>query len=75
MDNSAFTDIPKFFQKKNENENKKGKLYEINKKREEKKKDEKKNKLLIKLKKIKNKRMEKLESFKTNIENIDLNVK
>ena len=74
MDKSAFTDIPKFFLKKNDNDSK-NKINEIKKKKEEKKKVEKKNKLLIKLQKIKNKRNEKLESFKTNIDNIDLNLK
>ena len=74
MDNSAFTDIPKFSQKKNENVIKKDTLYELKKKKEERKKVEKRSRLISKLQKIKNKRKEKLENFKVNIENIDIKI-
>ena len=74
MDNSVYTDIPKFSQKKIENINKNDRINEIKKKKEARKKDEKRSRLLGKLKKIKNKKKEKLESFKTNIENIDIKI-
>ena len=74
MDNSVYTDIPKFSQKKIENINKNDRINEIKKKKEARKKDEKRIRLLGKLKKIKNKKKEKLESLKTNIENIDIKI-
>ena len=74
MDNSAYTDIPKFAQKKNENNVKKDNLNEIKKKKEERKKVEKRSRLISKLQKIKNKKKDKLENFKVNIENIDIKI-
>ena len=74
MDNSVYTDIPKFMQRKNENVIKNDNINELKKKREARKKEEKRSKLINKLQKIKNKRKEKLESFKTNIENIEIKI-
>ena len=74
MYNSAYTDIPKFLQRKNGNMNKKENINELKKKRESRKKEEKRTKLINKLQKIKNKKKEKLESFKTNIENIEIKI-
>ena len=72
MDNSVYTNIPKFVQKKIEKDNKIEKLNEVKKKREAKKKEEKKSKLIERLQKIKKKNKDKIESFKTNIENIEI---
>ncbi len=74
MDNSVYTDIPKFMQRKNENVIKNDNINELKKKREARKKEEKRSKLINKLQKIKNKRKEKLENFKTNIENIEIKI-
>jgi len=74
MDNSVYTDIPKFSHKKNENVGKKGNINELKKKKEEKKKVEKRSRLITKLQKIKKKKKDKLENFKANIENIEIKI-
>ena len=74
MDNSAYTDIPKFAQKKTDDNIKKDNLKELKKKKEERKKVEKRSRLITKLQKIKNKKKDKLENFKVNIENIDIKI-
>ena len=74
MNNSAFTDIPKFIQRKNENIIEKENVNEIKKKKKVKKEEDKRSKLINKLQKIKNKKKEKLENFMTNIENIEIKI-
>ena len=74
MDNSVYTDIPKFVQKKNDNVINNDNISKAKKKREAKKKEEKNSKLITRLKKIKNKNKEKLEKFKANIENIEIKI-
>ena len=74
MDNSVYTDIPKFVQKKNDNVINNDNINKAKKKREAKKKEEKNSKLITSLKKIKNKTKEKLEKFKANIENIEIKI-
>ena len=72
---STYSDIPKLFFRKKDNVNIE-KMNEKNKSEKEKKeKNVKKTKLLEKLKKITKKKHNKFENFKTNIENIDIQIK
>ena len=72
---SAYTNKTNFVFRKKENVQKNDKKGENQiKNDEEKKKEAKKNKLLGKLKKITQKKNEKLENFKTNIENIQIKI-
>ena len=74
MNNSVYTDMPKFIQRKNENNIQNDNINEKRKKKADKKKEDKRSKLINKLQKIKNKKKEKLENFMTNIENIEIKI-